>query len=192
MWFLRSDFSADTSTTRQRPLLLILPASDLPPQPSRAFPTRPATLARVLPLAALGAACTSSSAPPVQQVDIGSVTISSTSFAIERGYHAQLTAVVRSKTGTVVNYPGVFRSTNENIATIDVNGRLFAVDTGPVAAVASSVRVTSAPIAVKVVHNGPDKIDAFQYAPVQANSPGATPDSLRVRVTNASGQLVGN
>ncbi len=192
MWFLRSDFSADTSTTRQRPLLLIVTASDLPPQPQPGFLIRTATLARALALAVLGAACTSSSAPPVQQVDIGSVTISGASFAIERGYHAQLTAVVRSRTGTVVNYPVVFRSSNENVVTIDGNGKLFAVDTGQVAIVASSVSVTSTPIGVKVVHNGPDKIDAFQYAPVQANSPGSTPDSLRVRVINSSNQLVAN
>src|SRR5260221_134439 len=192
MWFLRSDFSADTSTTRQRPLLLIVTASDLPPQPQPGFLIRTASLARALALAVLGAACTSSSAPPVQQVDIGSVTISGASFAIERGYHAQLTAVVRSRTGTVVNYPVVFRSSNENVVTIDGNGKLFAVDTGQVAIVASSVSVTSTPIGVKVVHNGPDKIDAFQYAPVQANSPGSTPDSLRVRVINSSNQLVAN
>src|SRR5260221_9712485 len=91
--------------TRQRPLLLIVTASDLPPQPQPGFLIRTAILARALALALLGAACTSSSAPPVQQVDIGSVTISGASFAIERGHHAQLTAVVRSRTGTVVTYP---------------------------------------------------------------------------------------
>src|SRR5258708_36615748 len=113
MWFLRSDFSADTSTTRQRPLLLIVTASDLSPQPRRGFLIRTASLARVLALAVLGAACTSTSAPPVQQVDIGSVTISSTSFAIARGYHAQLTAVLRSQTGSWVNHAAGFPATHD-------------------------------------------------------------------------------
>ena len=74
--------------------------------------------------------------------------------------------------------------------TVDLNGRLAAVDTGRTTVFASSLGIKSNSVAVTVVWRGPAKIETFQFTPPGAVSPGATPDSVRALVSNRAGAPV--
>jgi alpha-tubulin suppressor-like RCC1 family protein len=134
--------------------------------------------------------CGSSTNPPPPPPDVASIAITSGPVLVERGYHFQLTATVRNKAGVVVPIPVVWRSLDERVATVDVNGRLFAVDTGNTGVYASSVGVNSGTAPVSVIFRGPAKVATTAFTPPTAASPGATADSLRVLVTDRLGSPV--
>ncbi|MDB4890437.1 MAG: Ig domain protein group 2 domain protein, partial [Gemmatimonadetes bacterium] len=108
----------------------------------------------------------------------------------EKGYHQQITATVRNKLGVTVSIPVVWRSLNEAVATVDANGRVFAVDTGITGIFASSLGVNSSAASVRVVFQGPAKIATSAFTAPGAASVGATADSLRVLVTDRLGNPV--
>jgi alpha-tubulin suppressor-like RCC1 family protein len=150
-----------------------------------------ALVGSAIALAGTVMSCGSSTLPPPVQPDVGSVTINSGGIQLERGYHAQLTATVRNKLGVVVDVPVTWRSLNESVVTVDVNGRIFAVDTGIANVFASTVGpVNSQTIGIRVVFIGPYKIATTLFTPPTAVSPGATVDSLRALVTDKNGNPV--
>jgi alpha-tubulin suppressor-like RCC1 family protein len=134
--------------------------------------------------------CGSSTLPPVTAVDIGSISINGGGAQLDRGYHVTLTATVRDKLGTTITpTPALaWRSSNENVATIDLNGRLAALDTGNTSVFASANGVTSAAVPVRVTWLGPAKIATFQFTPPNAATPGATADTIRVQVLDVNGR----
>jgi alpha-tubulin suppressor-like RCC1 family protein len=132
--------------------------------------------------------CGSTTPPDIPTVTVATVQITNSSVTIERGYHAQLTAVARTAAGATVSVPFTWRSLDEKIVTIDQTGRLFAVDTGSTSVYASSIGpVNSSPIPVRVVFTGPAKIEQTLFVAPAAVSPGATADSLRALVTDLKG-----
>ena len=129
---------------------------------------------------------------PTPVVQVSNVTITTSSFSIDRGYHAQLTAVARNASGAIVSVPFTWRSLDEKIVTVDQTGRVFAVDTGVTSVYASSIGpVNSQPIGIRVTFNGPAKIEQTLFTAPAAVSPNATPDSLRALVTNKDGVPLG-
>ncbi|MEO8335680.1 MAG: Ig-like domain-containing protein [bacterium] len=127
--------------------------------------------------------------PPIQP-DVGSIQINASAVQIEKGYHQTLAAIVRNKLGVTVSIPVVWRSTNESVATVDGNGRIFAVDTGVAGVFATSLGVNSSAANVRVVFLGPSKIATSNFTAPGAISAGGTPDSLRVLVTDRLGNPV--
>lgn len=165
------------------------------PARSLSSPRRAAHLFALLGATVLfaGSVTSCGSAPPIviPPPDVGSVTINSGSVQLERGYHFQLIATVRSKLGVVVDVPVTWRSLNESVVTVDVNGKIFAVDTGTANVFASSAGpVNSQAVNIRVVFIGPFKIATTLFTPPTAVSPGATLDSLRALVTDKSGNPV--
>ncbi len=114
-------------------------------------------------------------------------------MVIERGYHTTLTTVARNRLGATVNVPVTWRSLNEKIVTVDMNGRITAVDTGTTFVIASTIGPTnSQQLAVRVVWQGPAKIALHNFTPPSAVTPGAKPDSIRALVTDITGKPVFN
>lgn len=136
------------------------------------------------------ASCGSTTPQQVIQPDVGSIQLNTGSAQVEKGYHQTLTATVRNKLGTTVSIPVVWRSLNETIATVDANGRIFAVDTGVTGVYATSLGVNSGVASIHVVFQGPSKIATSQFTAPGAISAGGTPDSLRVLVTDRLGNPV--
>lgn len=156
------------------------------------YPRRAPGLAAGLTLATAAAlACGGSGTEPGNTIKVSAVLIDQPSFAIERGYHAPLTATVKNDAGETVPVPVVWRSSVEKIATLDANGRLAALDTGLTLVTASTLGVTSQPIAVRVVWQGAAKIETYQFTAPAAASPSATvADSIRARVLDLKGNPV--
>ena len=145
----------------------------------------------VAALATLAALACGSGTEPKPSVKVSAVLIDQGSFLIERGYHAPLTATVKDDAGATVPVPVVWRSSDEKVATLDANGRLAAVDTGTTLVTASTLGVTSQPIAVRVVWTGAAKIETYQFTAPGAASPSATVgDSIRARVLDLKGNPV--
>ena len=164
-------------------------------KPFLAFSRRPvaAFVTSVAALAFAGAGCHGSdTTTPDPGLDLASITIDQPSLQIERGYHQTLTATVKNKSGQTVTVPVVWRSSNERVATLDVNGKLAALDTGTTTVTASTLGLTSQPIGVLVAWVGAAKVAAYQYTAPVAATPGVTvPDSIRVQVLNRNGGMVG-
>ena len=119
-------------------------------------------------------------------------------YIVERGYHVTATAVSKNAAGTVVSVPVAWRSTNDKIFTVDINGRIAGVDTGlavlyaTVSDVATNQVIVSNQVGVRVTFNGPAKIDTIGFNVPGAITPGATPDSIRAIVTDRAGFPVAN
>ena len=134
--------------------------------------------------------CGSTTPPPPPPIEVGSIQLDASAVQVEKGYHQQLTATVRSKLGVTMSIPVTWRSLNEAVATIDANGRVFAIDTGVAGVYASSLGVNSAATAIRVVFQGAAKIATTNFTAPGGASVGATPDSLRVLVTDRLGNPV--
>ena len=158
---------------------------------------------RVVALLSIGAlvagvlSCGSSTPTlPFGTVEVANITIpapaNNAPLLLERGTSLTITAVAKNKSGIVVTVPFVWRSSNESIVTVDMNGRLAALDTGNVTVFASSLGINSNAIGVRVVWLGAAKIETFQFTPPGAVSPGATPDSVRALVSGRLGAPVAN
>jgi alpha-tubulin suppressor-like RCC1 family protein len=148
-----------------------------------------AALAVLTTLASLAAACGSDHGTgPDTNAQVATITIDSASFAVERGTHFTLTATAKDDHGKVLSVPFVWRSSDESVVSVQPNGHLTALDTGTTVISASSLGVTSTPIAIRVVWVGPANIAAVNWTPPVASLPGAVvADSLRVQVTNRIG-----
>ena len=144
-------------------------------------------------LAALGCGSTGPDVKPTPLVSSITITVPPAGgFLAERGTHVTVTAVAKNATGAIVNVPFAWRSSNEKIFTVDINGRIAAMDTGIAVVYATSVDVISNQVPVRVTWIGPAKIDTIQFNVPAAVSPGATPDSLRAIVTDLRGAPVPN
>jgi hypothetical protein len=125
--------------------------------------------------------------------EVGSITINSASFPMERGTTDTLTATVVDIHGQPLNVPIVWSSSNEKAASFLPGGILVAGDSGSTQIVASTLGKQSPAIGVQVVWLGPAKLARFQWSTPNAASPGATvADSVRVRITNPNNAPVGN
>ena len=113
-------------------------------------------------------------------------------FLVERGTHANATAVARNAAGAVVTTPFSWRSSNEKVFTVDINGRITAVDTGGAVIYATALDVASNQVPVRVTWVGPAKIDTTVFNVPGAITPGATPDSIYAIVTDRAGGPVAN
>lgn len=154
--------------------------------------SRHTVLALALALTTVVAGCGGDGPPAVSTTQVGAILIDQGSFAIERGSHRTLTATVKDIHGQAITVPLAWRSTDEKVATFGPDGRMTAVDTGLTTVTASSLGVTSSAITVHVVWVGPASIEAYQYTPPVAASPGGIVDSLRVRVKNLQDQAISN
>ena len=150
---------------------------------------------RALPLLVVAAlACggggESSIVPPKE---IGSITIDTGSFIIERGTDVTLTATVLDIHRQQLDVPVAWSSSNEKAATFLPGGKLVAGDSGVTFVIATSLGKQSQTITVQVVWNGPAKLDRVQWTIPNAATPGANiADSIHVRVTNPKGAAVPN
>ena len=152
---------------------------------------RPRATVLILFLASTALGCGGSGTEPNPSVKVSSVSIDQGSFLIERGYHQALTTTVKNDAGATVPVPVAWRSSNEKVATVDANGRLAALDTGNTVVTAATLGVTSQPVAVRVVWQGPAKIETYQFTAPGAASPSVTiADSIRARVLNLAGNPV--
>jgi hypothetical protein len=113
-------------------------------------------------------------------------------YLVERGTHVNATAVAKNAAGVVVSVPLAWRSSNDKIFTVDINGRIAGVDTGVAVLYATVLDVVSNQVAVRVTWIGPAKIDTIGFKVPGAISPGATPDSIRAIVTDRAGLPVAN
>ena len=136
------------------------------------------------------ASCGSSTPVTPPPPPVGSIVIRPGSFIIERGSHTKLTTTVLNTAGAVVTVPVAWRSLNENIATINANGTVTAIDTGSTFIFASSLGVTSPGIQVLVAWQGPGSIAVSAFTPPAAVSPGAVVDTIRVLVSDIHGKPV--
>ena len=144
--------------------------------------------------AVFGAACGGDSGFPSDPSDstkVNSISINGGSFELEVGTRKSMTATVKDNHGDTLTVPLVWRSSVESVATFDANGRLTAVDTGLTSVTATSLGITSAPIAVHVIWLGAANVATFQWTPPASATPGGVVyDSVRVRVTNRFGAPV--
>ena len=130
---------------------------------------------------------------PSQALEAASLTIDQSSFPIERGFHQTLTATARDKNGATISIPVVWRSSDERVAVVDLNGRVTALDTGVTVITASTLGAEAQPIGIRVVWQGAAKVAAYQYAAPSAATGGSTVnDSVRVRVTGLDGRPTPN
>jgi len=149
-----------------------------------------AALLFVVGAAACGGSGEGSIVPPQE---IGTITIDTGSFTMERGSSVVLTATVFDIHHQKLDVPLAWSSTDEKAASFLPGGKLVAGDSGTTQIVASSLGKQSQPIEVRVVWLGPAKLSRVQWTPPNAATPGATDgDSVRVRVTNPAGLSVGN
>lgn len=141
-----------------------------------------------------GASCGGDSGFPGEPSDstkVNSISINGGSFELEVGTRKSMSATVKDNHGDTLTVPLVWRSSVESVATFDANGRLTAVDTGVTTVTATSLGITSAPIAVHVIWLGAANIATFQWTPPASATPSALVyDSVRVRVTNRFGAPV--
>jgi alpha-tubulin suppressor-like RCC1 family protein len=128
--------------------------------------------------------------PPDQ---LASISIDTPSVQLERGNHQVFTATAIDTKGRKVVVPFVWRTSDENIATVDLNGRVTAVAEGNANLVATSLGISSGPVAVRVVWQGAAKLTNGDWAAPTAATPG-TPltDSIRVVALNKSGTPAAN
>ena len=148
----------------------------------------------------MGAACAvlgcgSTPPPDVRPLLVVSVSIAVPTpgvFLVERGTHANATAMARNAAGAVVTTPFSWRSSNEKVFTVDINGRIAAVDTGFAVIYASVLDVVSNQVPVRVTWVGPAKIDTSAFNVPGAITPGATPDSIHAIVTDRAGGPIAN
>ena len=165
----------------RRGLGILRLVSDVPSNMIRLRLTRSAAL---ITAGVVAASCGGDGPPAITTTQVGVILIDGGSFNIERGSHRTLTATVKDVHGQGITVPLVWRSSDEKVATFEPGGKMIAGDTGVTSIVASSLGVSSTPIAVHVVWEGAAKIDTFNFALPNAATPNGYVDSVRVRVTN--------
>jgi len=124
---------------------------------------------------------------------LATISIDTPSVQLERGNHQVFTATATDTKGRKVIVPFVWRSSDETVATVDLNGRVTALAEGTANLVATSLNVTSAPVGIRVVWQGAAKLTNANWAAPTAATP-ATPliDSVRVVALNKTGGPAAN
>ena len=131
-------------------------------------------------------------APPITD-DLASISIDTPSVQLERGNHQVFTATAFDSKGRKVVVPFVWRTADERIATVDLNGRVAALDEGTTNLVATALGVTSAPVAVRVIWLGAAKLTNGDWtSPVAATPSTPLTDSIRVVALNKAGGPAAN
>jgi hypothetical protein len=118
---------------------------------------------------------------PPPPLEVATISIDSPSVQLERGAHKVFTATAKDSKGKVVVVPFVWRSSDESVAAVDLNGRLTARDEGLTGLTASSLGVTSSATPVRVVWQGAAKLATLNWTAPNAATPG-TPVSDSIRV----------
>jgi alpha-tubulin suppressor-like RCC1 family protein len=137
-----------------------------------------------------GVSCGSDLPPqPNDVIKIATIVINGGNQAFERGTITTLTATVRDTAGkTLTNIPLVWRSTVDTVVTFDRDGKLIAGKPGHSTVTASALGVTSAPVDIQIVWNGPATVTSIAFNPPNAISPGVElTDSIRVLVQRTNG-----
>jgi len=131
------------------------------------------------------ASCGGAVDDPPPPLEVATISIDSPSVQLERGAHKVFTATAKDSKGKVVVVPFVWRSSDESVAAVDLNGRLTARDEGLTGLTASSLGVTSSATPVRVVWQGAAKLATLNWTAPNAATPG-TPvsDSIRVVAVN--------
>jgi alpha-tubulin suppressor-like RCC1 family protein len=152
--------------------------------------TRNVALAFMSAVALFVAACGGDPTDPDRtELRLSTIVIDSGSREVELDTTFTLTATAKDTAEKVVTVPFVWRSSVDSIVTIGRDGKVIAKDTGTVTVTAAALGITSAAIQIRVVFRGPAKIEAVQFNPPLAISPGAQlTDSIRVLVTDAFGR----
>jgi alpha-tubulin suppressor-like RCC1 family protein len=174
--------------------MLLFKHRSLPFSRRSALSSRFAVLLTGLTLAASLAGCGSDPGDPTDTtVEVASISIDTPSVQLERGSHKVFTATAKNSKGQVVVVPFVWRSSDETVATVDLNGKLTAKDEGVSGVTASSLGVTSPAVGVRVVWQGAAKLATYAWTAPGAATPSAiVGDSIRVAaVTKANAPAAG-
>jgi len=124
---------------------------------------------------------------------LASISIDTPSVQLERGNHQVFTATAIDDKGRKVVVPFVWRSSDEAVATVDLNGRVTAVNEGTITLVATALGITSAPVGVRVVWQGAAKLtNADWTSPIAATPSTPLTDSIRVVALNKVGGPAAN
>jgi hypothetical protein len=127
-------------------------------------------------------------AEPADLIEVGTITIDTTAFNIERGTSTTVRVTVKDAEGKVIDIPVVWRSSNDSLATFDATGKLIARDTGVVNIFATSLGIISSPVTAHIVWDGPASVEILPVDAGIAVSPLARlRDSIRVLVRNRVG-----
>jgi alpha-tubulin suppressor-like RCC1 family protein len=125
--------------------------------------------------------------------ELASISIDTPSVQLERGNHQVFTATAFDTKGRKVIVPFVWRTSDEGVATVDLNGRVTAVNEGTTNLVATALGITSSPVGVRVVWLGAAKLTNGDWtAPVAATPSTALVDSIRVVALNKVGGPAAN
>ena len=131
------------------------------------------------------ASCGGAIDDPMPPVEVASISIDSPSVQLERGAHKVFTATAKDSKGKVVVVPFVWRSSDETVASVDLNGRPTARDEGTIRAhgVVAWRDVFCDP--VRVVWQGAAKLATLNWTTPNAATPGSpVSDSIRVVAVN--------
>jgi alpha-tubulin suppressor-like RCC1 family protein len=130
--------------------------------------------------------------PPTTD-ELASISIDTPSVQLERGNHQLFTATAFDTKGRKVIVPFVWRTADERVATVDLNGRVAAVDEGQTNLVATALGITSNPVAVRVIWLGAAKLTSGDWtAPLAATPSTPLTDSIRVVALNKAGGPAAN
>src|SRR5205814_6281505 len=100
---------------------------------------------------------------PTKPLEVASISIDSPAVQLERGAHKVFTATAKDSKGKVVVVPFVWRTSDEAVASVDLNGRVTARQEGEVGLSASSLGVTSPAVGVRVVFQGAAKLSMLGW-----------------------------
>lgn len=137
----------------------------------------------------IGACGSDGTVDPTGVDKLASISIDSPSFQLERGNHQVFTATATDTKGRkVTGVPFVWRVSDENVASVDLNGRVTALGEGTANLTASALGITSGPVGIRVVWQGAAKLTNGDWVSPAAATP-STPltDSIRVVVLNKAG-----
>ena len=154
----------------------------------------PSTLVLLAAASLSVAACGSDGgvSPPTTD-ELASISIDTPSVQLERGNHQLFTATAFDTKGRKVIVPFVWRTADERVATVDLNGRVTAMDEGQTNLVATALGITSNPVAVRVIWLGAAKLTPGDWtAPLAATPSTPLTDSIRVVALNKAGGAAAN
>ena len=173
---------------------LVLPVRRRPAVGSSVRPVSAFALSLFTASAVTIAACGSDGGVSPDQVDqLASISIDTPSVQLERGNHQVFTATAFDTKGRKVIVPFVWRTADEHVATVDLNGRVAAIDEGQTNLVATALGVVSPPVAVRVVWFGAAKLTNGDWtSPIAATPSTPLTDSIRVVALNKVGGPAAN
>jgi alpha-tubulin suppressor-like RCC1 family protein len=130
---------------------------------------------------------------PTPTIEVASIVVDTGGRQLERGSTHVYTATVKDTKGEITTVPLVWRSTNEQVAVFEREGKFVALLPGTTSIFASSLGQTSPAVTIQVVWQGPARITQVGFVQPMTVTPSFTlRDSLRVVVTNPNGAAVAN